>query len=244
MTPRDVIPFLDLTTLDAKDTPERVEKLARRAMRPIEEAPEIHCGALCVWPNFAGLASKILEGSGVALACVAAGFPCSQSPLAVKCAEIEAAVSAGADEIDIAINRGLLVAGDLDAMREELRAMKAACGEAHLKVILETCDLADDAMIRSGCKLALECGADFLKTSTGKGSYGATLDHTRILLEEAADWTRETGRMIGVKPAGGVRTYEEAVGYLDLAKSHLREVTPATFRIGASSLLDDLLARR
>ena len=243
MTPRDLIQFLDLTTLGTTDTLFTVEALCSRALVPVEGQPDIRCAAVCTWPNFAGAAAKALQGSAVKLACVAAAFPCSQAPLEIKLREIEIAVAEGADEIDIAIPRGLAIAGDFDALAGELRGMKTACGNAHLKVILETCDLDDSSLVRDVCTVALENGADFLKTSTGMGRHGATVDHARILFESARDWHAATGTVIGVKPAGGIRTYEDALAYHSLATEHLPTVTPDTFRIGASSLLDDLLAR-
>lgn len=239
---RDLIPFLDLTTLGTTDSADDVRALARRAIQPVEDDPSIHCAALCTWPNFGGVASEALGGSAVELACVAAAFPCSQAPLEVKVREIELAVAAGATEIDIAIPRGLLLSAAHEALAAEIRAMASACGNAHLKVILETCDLGDDETIRTACRIALENRADFLKTSTGMGKHGATPEHARILFEAARDWHADTGRMIGVKPAGGIRTYADALAYHELAVDHLPEVTPATFRLGASSLLDDLLS--
>jgi deoxyribose-phosphate aldolase len=241
MHPHDLIPFLDLTTLGTCDTPAVVEALARRARAPLADRPERHCAALCTWPNFAADAARALAGSPVKLACVAAAFPCSQAPLEVKVREIELAVADGADEIDIAIPRGLALAGDFAALAAELRAMKAACGPARLKVILETCDLQEPERIRDACRIALECGADFLKTSTGMGRHGATPDHARLLFEAARDWHAATGQVIGVKPAGGIRRFSEALIYHQLAVEHLPVVTPDTFRLGASSLLDDLL---
>jgi deoxyribose-phosphate aldolase len=242
MNPLDLIPFLDLTTLGTTDTPATVQHLARRAIAPAPERPDLQCAAVCTWPNYAGIASQILNGTPVRLACVAAAFPCSQSPLEIKVREIETAVATGAGEIDIAIHRGMALSRDFDALATELRAMKTACGHAHLKVILETCDLHDPALIRDVCQLALECGADFLKTSTGMGKHGATLSDARILFQAASDWFASTGQIVGVKPAGGIRTFTEARQYHDLALEFLPSVSPDTFRIGASSLLDDLLA--
>ena len=193
--------------------------------------------------DFAAIAAEELRGTPVQLACVAAAFPCSQAPLEIKTREIELAVTNGASEIDIAIPRGYAIARDFASLATELKTMKIACENVHLKVILETCDLEDPELIRLVCRVALENGADFLKTSTGMGQHGATPDHARILFEEARDWHDKTGTIIGVKPAGGIRTYEDAMVYYDLAASHLPDVTPATFRIGASSLLDDLLNR-
>lgn len=241
MDPLDLIPFLDLTTLGTCDTPAVVEAVARRALHPLASRPELHCAALCTWPNFAADAARLLAGSPVKLACVAAAFPCSQAPLKTKQGEIEQAVADGADEIDIAIPRGLAIAGDFAALAAELRALKAACGSARLKVILETCDLKRPDLIRSICQIALECGADFLKTSTGMGSHGATPEHALILFQAARDWHATTGRTVGVKPAGGIRRHADARIYHQLAIDHLPSVTPDTFRLGASSLLDDLL---
>lgn len=237
----DLIPYLDLTTLGSTDSAADVEALARRAVCPLDARPDLHCGALCVWPNFAGAAKPILRDTPVKLASVAGAFPYSQAPLAVKVDEVRRAVGEGADEIDIAINRGLALTGGDLCLAEEIRAMKDACGSAHLKVILETCELRDEALIRRCCRIALEAGADFLKTSTGKGSHGATPEHARILLEEARAWTDRTAKPIGVKAAGGIRTYDEARSYIELARAHLPAVSPATLRLGASSLLDDLL---
>jgi deoxyribose-phosphate aldolase len=232
-----LIGLLDLTTLGAADTADDVRQLAARASHPLAATPGLHCAAVCVWPNFAGVARAALAGTPVRVACVAAAFPFAQSPLAIKTAEVAAAVAAGAVEIDVAIPRGLFLAGDHDAVRAELRAIRQACGPAHLKVILETCELPDEAAIRTACRLAAAAGADFLKTSTGKGRHGATLDHTRILLEEA----RAAGRPLGVKAAGGIRTTAEALAYLALADEFLGTATPDNFRLGASSLLDELL---
>ena len=238
-----LIGLLDLTALGATDTEEEVQALAVRAISPVPGRPEIHCAAVCVWPNFAGTVRRALEESGVETACVAGAFPFSQAPLAVKTAEVRAAVEAGATEIDIAISRGLFLSGRHDELREEIAAMKAACGSAHLKVILETCDLPNDEAIRSACRLAFEGGADFLKTSTGKGKHGATLPHTRLLLEAATEWNASQGGSVGVKAAGGIRTVEEALAYLDLAEAFFPEVTANHFRIGASTLLDSLVKR-
>lgn len=236
-----LIGLLDLTTLGATDTEEEVQALATRAISPVPGQPEIRCAAVCVWPNFAGTVRRALDGSGVETACVAGAFPFSQAPLSVKVAEVRAAVDAGATEIDIAISRGLFLSGRHDEVREEIVAMKTACGPTHLKVILETCELPSDEAIRTACRLALEGGADFLKTSTGKGKHGATLPHTRLLLEAATGWNSTHGRTVGVKAAGGIRTAEEALAYLDLAEKFFPEVTSSNFRLGASTLLDSLI---
>jgi deoxyribose-phosphate aldolase len=195
-----------------------------------------------VWPNFAATAREALAGTPVRVACVAAAFPYSQSPLAAKTTEVESAVAAGAQEIDVAIPRGLFLSGRHDLVGAELRAIRTACVTATLKVILETCDLPDADAIRAVCRIAVDAGADFLKTSTGMGRHGATLEHTRILLEEARAGSERTGRPIGVKPAGGIRTAAHALEFLALADEFFGHATPDQFRIGASSLLDDILS--
>jgi len=250
MTPANLlhlITLLDLTALSSTDNEDTIEELCQRAVDPLgydhdlENPPS--CAAVCVWPNFAELAAELTEGTPVAVACVAGGFPFSQSPLAAKIAEIHHAVDAGATEIDIAINRGAFLAGELELVHDEIAAMKQACSGAHLKTILETCDLPNADAIRQAAQIALQAGTDFLKTSTGKGSGGATLNATAILLEEAAAWQRATGKAIGVKPAGGIRTATEAFEYTALAEKLNPPVIADNFRIGASSLLDDILAQ-
>jgi deoxyribose-phosphate aldolase len=238
---RRLVSLLDLTSLGGTDTAGDVRRLAARAARPAEDDPGLRCAAVCVWPNFASAAREALAGTPVRVACVAAAFPFSQSPLAAKTLEVESAVAAGADEIDVAIPRGLFLAGELGQTAEELRAIREACGRATLKVILETCDLPDAEAIRSACRIAVDAGADFLKTSTGMGRHGATLEHARILFEEARDGSERSGRAIGVKPAGGIRTAAQALEFLALADEFLGVAGPDRFRIGASSLLGDLL---
>ncbi len=240
---RRLVALLDLTTLGGTDTADDVRRLAARAARPIAADPDIHCAAVCVWPNYASTAREALAGTPVRVACVAAAFPHSQSPLTAKTTEVALAVAAGAEEIDVAIPRGLFLSGEHDLVMTELRAIRTACRAATFKVILETCDLPDERAIRIACRIAVEAGADFLKTSTGMGKHGATLEHTRILLEEARSGTQRTGRPIGVKPAGGIRTAAQALEFLTLADEFFGHAGPDQFRIGASSLLDYLLAR-
>jgi deoxyribose-phosphate aldolase len=240
---RRLVGLLDLTSLGSTDHPASVRRLCQRARWPAEAVPELHCAAVCVWPNLAAAARDALADNRVRIACVAAGFPASQSPLAVKTAEVRAAIDAGADEIDVAISRGAFLAGDHARVADELAALRRACGGATLKVILETCELPDPVAIRMASRLAIEAGADFLKTSTGKGSAGATPEHTRILFEEARTGTEAGGRVIGVKAAGGIRTAAQALDYLALADEFLGTAGPDQFRIGASSLLDDLLGQ-
>lgn len=237
---RRLVALVDLTSLGATDTAADVRRLAARAARPVAADPGLHCAAVCVWPNFAATAREALAGTPVRVACVAAAFPHSQSPLAAKTAEVALAVEAGAEEIDVAIPRGLFLSGEHELMAAELRAIRTACGAAELKVILETCDLPDEHAIRAACRIAVQAGADFLKTSTGMGSHGATLEHTRILFEEARAGGERSGRPIGVKAAGGIRTADQALEFLALADEFLSLAEPGRFRIGASSLLDDL----
>jgi deoxyribose-phosphate aldolase len=238
---RRLVSLLDLTTLGSTDTTEDVRRLAARAARPLDGETGLHCAAVCVWPNFAAVACEALAGTPVRVACVAAAFPFSQSPLEAKTVEVACAVAAGAQEIDVAIPRGLFLAGEHELVAAELRAIREACGEATLKVILETCDLPDAEAIRTACRIAVDAGADFLKTSTGMGKHGATLEHARILFEEARAGSERTGRPIGVKPAGGIRTTAEGLEYLAMADEFFGHARPDQFRIGASSLLDDLL---
>lgn len=243
MDARELIRFLDLTTLGPTDTAAGVRVLAERAMTPVANDSSLHCAALCVWSNFAPVAAEVLAGSGVELACVAGAFPHAQAPLEVKVREVELAVAAGATEIDVAISRGRLLEGEDEWVSDELRALRDACGQARFKVILETCELVERKVIRRACEAALAGGADFLKTSTGMGGHGATLEHAAVLFEAARDWHDATGTLIGVKVAGGIRTFDEALGYYEMAVRYLPDVTPETFRIGASGLLNDLVQR-
>lgn len=235
--------MIDLTTLSSIDTPSVVKNLCNKAISPLATAPALCCAAVCVWPNFAETASTALAGSSVNLACVAAAFPHCQAPLQVKIDEIRYAVSHGASEIDVTIHRGDFLAGQHDKVFDELVALKQACGDAHLKVILEVCELPDLAAVRAASDLALSAGADFIKTSTGKGSSGATLDTASVMFEAAVHFSNTHGKFVGVKVAGGIRTTDEALAYLQLADRYFGTATPKNFRIGASSLLDDLLAR-
>ncbi|QQL44950.1 deoxyribose-phosphate aldolase [Sulfuriroseicoccus oceanibius] len=242
-----LITLLDLTTLTAVDNEDDVAMLCQRAVEPLgydhglENPPS--CAAVCVWPVFAGLAADITEGTSVGVACVAGGFPFAQTPLTSKISEIHYAVDEGASEIDVAINRGAFLAGELEEVHDEIAAMKDACSGAHLKVILETCDLPHEDAVRQAAQIALQAGADFLKTSTGMGRAGATMADVGVLLEEAVAWEAATGRAVGVKAAGGIKSAYDALDYVELANSLHGPVSPVNFRIGASSLLDDVLAQ-
>jgi deoxyribose-phosphate aldolase len=241
--------MLDLTTLEGKDSPERIRALCRKALRPAPDDEQVlgyripPAAAVCVYPNLVAIAHEELGGTGVKIASVATGFPSGQYPLAVRIADTRGAVAAGADEIDMVISRGAFLAGRYDQVAAEIRETKAACGEAHLKVILETGELETYDNIRRASDLAIEAGADFIKTSTGKVQPAATLPVTLIMLEAARDEFLRSGRILGIKPAGGIRTAKQALHYLVMVKETLGDawLTPDRFRLGASSLANDIL---
>ena len=234
----------DLTTLEGKDTPGKVAQLASKAIRPDPTDPTIpSVAALCIYPNMVPFAVDALEGSGVHVAAVATYFPSGQGPLSVKLADTKWAVAEGADEIDMVIDRGAFLAGDFMKVFEEVVAVKEACGPSHLKVILETGELATFDNVRRASMLAMAAGADFIKTSTGKVSPAATLPVTLVMLEAIRDFQAITGQRIGMKPAGGIRTSKDAIRYLVMLSETLGTdwMTPSIFRFGASSLVNDLL---
>jgi deoxyribose-phosphate aldolase len=202
--------------------------------------------AVCVYPDLVGVAVKALAGSGIHVASVATGFPSGRTSLEVKLAETREAVAAGADEVDMVIDRGAFLAGRYGQIFEEIVAIKQACGDAHLKVILETGELATYDNVRRASWLAMLAGGDFIKTSTGKVSPAATLPVTLVMLEAVRDYLEATGRQVGVKPAGGIRTSKDAIRYLVLVNETAGEdwLDPDWFRLGASSLLNDLLMQR
>ena len=238
------IRMMDLTTLEGKDTPGKVRALAGKARRPDPTDPTIpSVAALCVYPNMIPTAVEALKGSGVRVASVATYFPSGQAPLEVKLADVRSAVDMGADEIDMVIDRGAFLSGDYAKVYDEVRRVKEACGEAHVKVILETGELGTYDNVRRASLLAIAGGADFIKTSTGKIQPAATLPVTLVMLEAIRDVYEETGRKIGMKPAGGIRHAKQAVQYLVLLHETLgvEWMTPDLFRFGASSLLNDCL---
>ncbi|MEV4103977.1 deoxyribose-phosphate aldolase [Nonomuraea sp. NPDC049649] len=238
------IGMVDLTTLEGADTPGKVRALCAKARHPGEGAPPV--AAVCVYPDLVHVAARELTGSGVKVASVATAFPSGRSSLEVKVSETELAVAAGADEIDMVIDRGAFLAGDYLKVYEEIAAVKEACGEAHLKVILETGELATYDNVRRASWLAMLAGGDFIKTSTGKVSPAATLPVTLIMLEAVRDFRDATGRQVGVKPAGGIRTTKDAIKHLVLVNETAGDdwLSPDWFRLGASSLLNDLLMQR
>ncbi|MER3418308.1 MAG: deoxyribose-phosphate aldolase [Chloroflexota bacterium] len=238
------IRMVDLTTLEGKDTPGKIRALCAKAVHPKPGDPSIpSVAAVCVYPTLVAEAKDALRGTGVKVASVATGFPSGQTFTALKVEETKMAVVAGADEIDMVIDRGAFLRGDVRTVFDEIVAVKEACGSAHLKVILETGELGTYDNVRRASILAMAAGADFIKTSTGKISPAATLPVTLVMLEAIRDFERATGRAVGMKPAGGIRTAKEAIAYLVVLYETLgpRWMTPERFRFGASSLLNDLL---
>ncbi|HEY8452815.1 MAG: deoxyribose-phosphate aldolase [Micromonosporaceae bacterium] len=241
------IGLVDLTTLEGADTPGTVRALCARARRPDPADPTCPAvAAVCVYPALVATAAAELTESGVRVASVATAFPSGQAPLDVRLAEVAAAVAAGADEIDMVINRSAFLSGRYRQVYEEIVAVREACGGARLKVILETAELGTYDNVRRAAWLAMLAGADFLKTSTGKVRPGATLPATLVLLEAVRDLAAATGRRVGVKAAGGIRTARDAIRYLVLVDAVLGAdwLHPDRFRFGASALLTDLVARR
>jgi len=235
---------MDLTTLEGMDTDARVAQMCRKAITPEpgdDSIPPV--AAVCVYPNRVAAARAGVRGSSVRIASVATAFPSGQAPLDVKLRETREAVAAGADEIDMVIDRGAFLAGRHAQVAAEIAAVKEACGDAALKVILETGELATYDNVRRASMLAMHAGADFIKTSTGKVAPAATLPVALVMLEAVRDFASHTGQMVGVKVAGGIRTAKQALQYLVIVKETVGDawVSPALFRIGASSLLNDVL---
>jgi deoxyribose-phosphate aldolase len=234
----------DLTTLEGADTPGKVTALATKAIRPDPVDRSIpSVAALCIYSALVPVARERLAGSGVKVASVATAFPSGQSPLEAKLADTRFAVEAGADEIDMVIDRGAFLSGRYAKVFDEIVRVKEACGDAHLKVILETGELGTYDNVRRASLLAVAAGADFIKTSTGKLSSAATLPVSLVMLEVIRDVHDETGRRVGFKPAGGIRTAKQAIQHLVLVHETLGPdwLTPDLFRLGASSLLNDVL---
>ena len=241
------IAMVDLTTLEGADTPGKVRNLCRKAMLPDPERPDTpRTAAVCVYGDMVAVAKEELAGSDVKVAAVATAFPAGRATLEVKLADTRVAVEAGADEIDMVIDRGAFLAGRYGAVFEQIVAVRAACRGARLKVILETGELATYDNVRRASWLALLAGGDFIKTSTGKVSPAATLPITQVMLQAVLDWYAATGERRGVKPAGGIRTAKDAIRHLVA----VREVAgpewldPYYFRFGASSVLNDLIMQR
>ncbi|MFC9089896.1 deoxyribose-phosphate aldolase [Nocardiopsis dassonvillei] len=241
------ITMVDLTTLEGADTPGKVRALCAKAAHPDPADTTVpRVGAVCVYPDMVATAVEALRGTGVGVASVATAFPSGRAPMEVKLADTRRAVADGASEIDMVIDRGAFLSGDYLKVFEEIAAVKEACGTAHLKVILETGELATYDNVRRASHLAIRAGGDFVKTSTGKVSPAATLPVTLVMLEAVRDHHAATGRRVGVKPAGGIRTTKDAIRNLVLVNEVAGPdwLTPDLFRIGASSLLNDLLMQR
>ncbi|WP_457616307.1 deoxyribose-phosphate aldolase [Lutibacter sp.] len=236
--------MIDLTTLEGKDTKGKVEQLCYKAMHPhdvLKDIPKV--AAVCVYPSYVGVAKKALKGSNIQVASVATAFPSGQSNLEVKLNDTKFAVDQGADEIDMVISRGAFLAGDYQFVFDEIASIKEACGKAHLKVILETGELDTLDNVRKASEIAMYAGADFIKTSTGKIQPAATMQVTYVMLDAIKDFYLKTGKMIGMKPAGGISNSKLALQYLVMLNEVLGEkwMNKNYFRFGASSLLNDVL---
>ncbi len=252
---RLALSMIDLTTLEGKDSPEKVRSLCAKAIQPWDgniEPPLPSVAAVCVYPSLVQVAKRALEDSTVSVASVATGFPSGQYPLSVRINDVTEAVKAGADEIDMVVNRGAFLAGALDVFAEEITRVREACGTAHLKIILETGELETLENVRVASNLAIQAAAEagpihdgevFIKTSTGKVSPAATMPVTLVMLEAIREYFDETGIRIGMKPAGGIRTAKQALHYLVMVKETLGPawLHKSLFRFGASSLTNDVL---
>jgi deoxyribose-phosphate aldolase len=242
------ISMIDLTTLEGQDTPGKVRAMCAKARHPDPADPTApQVAAVCLYPDLVQLAATEVRGSGIHVASVATGFPSGRTSLDIKLTETRHAIEAGADEVDMVIDRGAFLAGDYQLVFDEIAAIRAACEkQAHLKVILETGELVTLDNVRRASWLAMLAGADFIKTSTGKVTPAATLPVTLVMLEAVRDFRTAYGRQVGVKAAGGIRTAKDAIRYLVLVNETAGEdwLDPRWFRLGASSLLNDLLMQR
>jgi deoxyribose-phosphate aldolase len=238
-----VVSMMDLTTLEGKDTPGKVAYLCRKAIQPAAPRYEVpSCAAVCVYPNLVAEAVRLAAGSKLSVASVATAFPSGQFPLNQKLEDVRWAVEQGASEIDMVISRGEFLRGNRSLTFDEIAATKEACGPAHLKVIFETGELQTYDNVRLASEIAMEAGADFIKTSTGKITPAATLPVSLVMLLAVRDFYLRTGKRIGIKPAGGIRQAKEALHYLVMVKEILGDdwLDPTLFRFGASALLVDV----
>ena len=239
--------MVDLTTLEGKDTPDKVESLCQKAMTPHEglDCPQV--AAVCVYPSMVKHAARYLANTAINVASVATAFPSGQAPLRTRLAEVKAAVHDGADEIDMVINRGAFLAGDFALVQDEIAAVRDACGESTLKVILEVSELETYDAIRAASFIAMQVlrPGDFIKTSTGKTSLNATLGNNQVMIEAIRDFYLSTGTPIAMKPAGGIKSAKQALHFLVAVKETLGDewLNPTRYRFGASSLLNDLLRK-
>ncbi len=239
-----ILSMIDLTTLEGNDTPGKVRQLSQKAIHLHDAMPNLpHVAAVCVYPTMVSVAKETLIGHDINVASVATAFPSGMSSLQVKLDDTHMAVDAGANEIDMVISRGAFLSGQYEYVFDEIAAVKEACGEAHLKVILETGELGTLDRVRRASVLAMHAGADFIKTSTGKIKPAATMQVTLVMLQAIKDYYYDTGRMVGMKPAGGISTAKLAVHYLVMLRETLGNawMTPEWFRFGASSLANDVL---
>jgi deoxyribose-phosphate aldolase len=241
------VAMVDLTTLEGQDTPGKVRALCAKGRRPDPSDPSVpSVAAVCVYPDLVPATVDALAGSGVRVAAVATAFPSGRAAMDIKLADTRDAVEAGADEIDMVIDRGAFLAGRYQQVYDEIVAVREACGSAHLKVIFETGELQTYDNVRRASWLAMMAGAHFIKTSTGKVQPAATLPVTLVMLEAVRDFREATGQMVGVKPAGGIRTSKDAIKYLVVVNEVAGPdwLDPDWFRFGASTLLNELLMQR
>ncbi len=239
-----ILSMIDLTTLEGQDTPGKVRQLCQKAIHLHDAMPGLpHVAAVCVYPTMVAVAREALGDLDINVASVATAFPSGQAPLSVKLDDTRMAVADGANEIDMVISRGEFLSGNYGMVFDEILAVKKVCGDAHLKVILETGELGTLDQVRKASELAMHAGADFIKTSTGKIQPAATMQVTLVMLQAIRDYYYETGRMVGMKPAGGISTAKLAVHYLVMLRETLGSawMTPEWFRFGASSLANDVL---
>jgi len=236
--------MIDLTTLEGQDTPGKIRQLCQKAVHLHDSLPGLpHVAAVCVYPTMVRVAKQALAGSGIKVTSVATAFPSGMTPLNIKLEETRIAVQEGADEIDMVLSRGAFLQGEYTRVFDEIVAVKEACGDAHLKVILETGELGTLDRVRRASVLAMQAGAAFIKTSTGKIQPAATMPVTLVMLQAIRDYYYETDRRVGMKPAGGISKAKQAIQYLVMLRETLGQdwLTPDLFRFGASSLANDLL---
>lgn len=238
-----IVSMTDLTTLEGMDTPGKIKTLCRKAIQPLVGKDVPHVAAVCVYPSLVKTAVEAVRGSGVKVASVATGFPSGQTFLEERLDEVRRVVEHGADEVDMVISRNAFLSGDFETVRDEIVATKKACGPAHLKVILETGELQTYDQVAKASHIAMDAGADFIKTSTGKVKPAATMPVSLVMLEAIREHYLKSGRQVGFKPAGGIRTAKEAWHYLVMVKETVGDawLSADWFRFGASSLLNDVL---